>query len=202
MPPKQKKTKEEVLEAALKLVKEEGQDALTARRLAKELDVTAPVIFRHFSSMEELNKAVIEAVREEYNKYVQLGLSMNLPFKGYAMEMIRFATECPTYFELLFIKKRESASLSEYIGAEGNEEKVIKAAMDTFEIDAQKAEKLYHTLWIYVQGISSLIVCGACSFSKEEIGRMLGEACRGALISINSPEDERWRRIPTKGGDE
>ena len=60
MPPKVRITKENVVNTAMKLVKERGESALNARTIAAELDCSTQPIFSSFTSMEALKEAVIE----------------------------------------------------------------------------------------------------------------------------------------------
>lgn len=52
--------RDDVVDAALALVEEEGPDALTMRRLAAALDVTTTTIYWHVGGRDELVGAVIE----------------------------------------------------------------------------------------------------------------------------------------------
>lgn len=56
MPPKPKCTKEQIVKAALKLVSERGEKALTARELGKKLGSSSCPIFTALGSMDELVK--------------------------------------------------------------------------------------------------------------------------------------------------
>ncbi|MEV0544514.1 TetR/AcrR family transcriptional regulator [Nocardia salmonicida] len=47
-------TRESAIDSALKIVDEEGADALSIRRIAKELNVTPGSLYHHFSSKEEI----------------------------------------------------------------------------------------------------------------------------------------------------
>lgn len=64
MPPKPKFTKEEVVEAALRLISEKGTDALTARELGERLGSSARPIFTTFRNMEELMGEVRKAAMQ------------------------------------------------------------------------------------------------------------------------------------------
>ena len=61
MPPKVKVTKEEIINAALALVRENGTDAINARSIAASLACSTQPIFSNFATMEELQKDVILA---------------------------------------------------------------------------------------------------------------------------------------------
>lgn len=64
MPPKPKCTKEQIVKAALKLVSERGEKALTARELGKKLGSSSCPIFTALGSMDELVKEVEKKVCE------------------------------------------------------------------------------------------------------------------------------------------
>ena len=57
LPPKFKFTKEQILSATLELVRKEGLDAVTARKVAEALHASSKVIFGLFDSMEALQNA-------------------------------------------------------------------------------------------------------------------------------------------------
>ena len=58
MPPKFKFTKTQIVEAAFKLVRVKGWDALTTRSLADALGTSARPIYSYFKSMEELEEEI------------------------------------------------------------------------------------------------------------------------------------------------
>ena len=58
MPPKPKFTRDEIVSAALALVRERGESALTAREVGKALGVSSSPIFTMFMDMDELKAAV------------------------------------------------------------------------------------------------------------------------------------------------
>ena len=58
MPPKPKFTREEVVSAALDLVREKGADALTSRGLGEYLGCSSCPIFTLFADMNDLKKKV------------------------------------------------------------------------------------------------------------------------------------------------
>ena len=63
MPPKAKFTREEIVQAALGIVREDGIQALTARALGAKLGSSARPIFTIFQSMEEVQQEVFRANR-------------------------------------------------------------------------------------------------------------------------------------------
>ena len=199
MPPKPKFTKEELIQAALELARESGLEAVVARNLGKKLDTAPSTIFTHFNTVEDIRQAVIEAVRELYNGYVEEGLKMVPPMKGFAVQYIRFAMEESILYSILFMNKRDGLKYVDFIVDEGHYEKVITAAEENFGINREQAEFVYHNLWAYAHGIAVMSATGVCKFSLEEISQMLGMACRSFLIGMKMPRDERENVMPKVG---
>ena len=125
MPPKPKFTKEELIKVALDLTREGGIDSVVARNLGKKLNTAPSTIFTHFDSVEEIRKAVVEASRKLYNTYVEEGLRMVPPLKGFGVQYIRFAMEEPNLYSVLFMQKRDDYKYLDFIVDEGHYEKVI-----------------------------------------------------------------------------
>ena len=95
MPPKCKFTKEEIIEAALEMVKADGIEAVTARALGAKLGTSSKPVFGLFQNMDELLQQVIRAARDEYNKYIKIGLAQESAFKGVGLQYILFAKNEP-----------------------------------------------------------------------------------------------------------
>ena len=200
MPPKPKFTREELVQAALSLTREGGLELVVARNLGKKLNTAPSTIFTHFDSVEEIRQAVIDAARELYNGYVEEGLNMVPPMKGFGVQYIRFAMEEPNLYSALFMKKRNDFKYVDFIINEGHYERIIAAAEENFSLERKQAELLYHNMWAYAHGIAVMSATGVCNFSLEEIAQMLGVACRSFLIGMKLPRDERESTVPKAGG--
>ena len=200
MPPKPKFTKEELVQAALELTREGGLDQVVARTLGKKLNTSPSTIFTHFDSVEEIRQAVMDAARKLYNGYVEEGLNMVPPMKGFGVQYIRFAMEEPNLYSVLFMKKRDDFKYVDFIINEGHYERIIAAAEKDFMLNRKQAEFLYHNMWAYAHGLAVMSATGVCNFSLEEISHMLGMACRSFLIGMKVPRDEREATMPKAGG--
>ena len=200
MPPKPKFAKEELIQAALELTRESGLDMVVARNLGKKLNTAPSTIFTHFNSVEEIRQAVVDAAREIYNGYVEEGLKMVPPMKGFAVQYIRFAMEESNLYSVLFMNKREDFKYVDFIINEGHYENMITVAQDIFSLNRDQAELLYHNMWAYAHGIAVMCATSVCEISLEEISQMLGMACRSFLIGMRVSRDEREGIMPKEGG--
>ncbi|HBI59647.1 MAG TPA: TetR family transcriptional regulator, partial [Lachnospiraceae bacterium] len=103
MPPMAKFSREEIISAALEIVRERGIDAVTARELGARLNSSARPVFTVFENMEEVRKEVVKAAREVYRQYVEQGLAQELAFRGVGLAYIQFAIKEPKLFQLLYM---------------------------------------------------------------------------------------------------
>jgi len=89
MAPKNKFTKEEMIAAALRVVRTRGIDGLTAKTMAEELGTSTRPIFTGFGSIKEVKQAVYAAAVRVYDDYTNAGLAEEIPFLGVGTQYIR-----------------------------------------------------------------------------------------------------------------
>ena len=103
MAPRLKFTKEQMITAALDLVRREGTAALTARSLAEALGTSTQPVFTCFGSMDEAKREVKTAAQSLFREYIKNGLDSDIPFFGVGMQYIAFAKDEPQLYRLLFL---------------------------------------------------------------------------------------------------
>lgn len=186
MPPKAKFTKEEIIEAALNLVKTDGFEALTSRELGTRLGSSARPIFTVFKNMDEVQQAVIESAKALYKEYIRRGLGEEHPFKGVGTQYILFSVNEPKLFQLLFMTERpEIPDLAGVLPViEESYGEILLSIQDDYGIDERLAERLYHHLWIYTHGIATLCATRMCRFTGAEIDSMITEVCVSVLKNM------------------
>lgn len=188
MPPKAKFTRDEIIEAALRLVRTDGIDSLTARTLGAELGSSARPIFTVFQSMEEVQQAVIDAAKGLYLEYVEKGLAEELAFKGVGTQYILFAISEPKLFHLLFMKEREEVpDISGVLPMiDDSYERILASVRDGYGLNPVLAQRLYQHLWIYTHGIATLCATGMCRFTGQQISEMMTEVCGSLLKNMKA----------------
>lgn len=191
MPPKAKFTKQQIVEAALQIFRDEGIEKLTSRNLGKKLGSSACPIFTVFSSMEDVEAAMVESAKAIYKGYVEAGLAQELPFRGVGEQYIRFAANEPKLFQLLFMSETKEAAPLDCILPLLDEsyDKILRSLMISSSTDRQTAEKLYRHLWVYTHGIACLCATKTCRFSKQETQRMLTEVFQSLLKNTGTSHE-------------
>lgn len=188
MPPKAKFSREEIIDAAINIVREDGFDALTSRALGTKLGSSARPIFTVFQNMEEVQQEVIITAKQKYREYISKGLSQDLAFKGVGMEYILFSINEPKLFQLLFMT--EQSQIPDLTGVlpliDDSYEQILRSIQRGYGIDKSSAEILYRHLWIYTHGIATLCATNMCRFTDEEVSSMIRQVCISILKSIKA----------------
>lgn len=178
MAPKNKFTRDEMVGAALRVVRAKGIDGLTAKTLADELGTSTQPVFTAFGSMDAVRREVYAAAVRVYDGYTNTGLKEKIPFFGVGMQYVRFAREEPELYRLLFLTRTQEYSAIKSM--EHLRELVRPALVKIYHITAAEADIYFRDLWFVVHSLSTLIVTGDCSYSDGEIGQIL----TGMSISI------------------
>lgn len=180
MPPKCKFTKEEVIAAALALVREGGTEALTARALGKRLGSSSRPIFSLFESMSEVQSGVLAAADALFQSYLREDMAKGEypPYKASGMAYLRFAREERSLFRLLFMRDRTGERTPENFGVSAP---VIAALREATGLSEEDAMRFHLEIWLYVHGIAVTMVSAFSDWREEELSRLLTDGFRGFL---------------------
>ena len=169
MAPKNKFTREEVVQAALRVVQARGGDALTAKAVADELGVSTRPIFSYYDTMEALRADVRRAARSVWDTYLAAGLREAIPFLGFGMQYIRFARQEPWLYRLLFFVP-DSVAFASMTHAQA----IVRPTLqEIYRLSAPEADLYFRNLWLVVHGLASLIVTGSCPYGDDQIRTIL-----------------------------
>ncbi|MGT2846260.1 WHG domain-containing protein [Streptococcus massiliensis] len=177
MPPKNRFTKQEIIDTAFELVRKQGMEALTARALAENLQASSKVIFGLFENMQDLKDEVLQAVKKYYATYIEKALKQEQPFKQVGIQYIVFASTEPQLFRLLFMTAQPEISQLENALPLLDEqyEAILQSIIQSYSVEREQAKRLYLHLWIYTHGIATLYANQMGTFRQEEIEQMLLE---------------------------
>lgn len=173
MPPKAKFTKDEIVNAALDVVRKRGAGALTTRDIARELGVSTRPIFTYFNTMDEVRAAVRDAAEQRYLAYVDAGLAEEQPFRGFGKQYLRFAAEEPQLYRLLFFTRNAEGQNGAVTVMEHARDHAIGSVMKTYHVGEEAAAFYFRDMWIVVHGLATLIVSGCCPYTETEVAEIL-----------------------------
>ncbi len=178
MPPKVKITKEEIINAAVDIVRSSGAQTINARTIASVLNCSTQPVFSNFATMDELRLAVVEKAdilcQEYMRKEVESGKYPS--YKAIGMAYIRFAKEEKELFKLLYMRDRSDESISEGSELTDEMESIVHNNTGLSGADA----RLFHLeMWAYVHGIATMFATGFLDLDWELVSRMLTDSYQG-----------------------
>ena len=148
MAPRSKFTRQELIDASFKIVRERGSDALTAKAIADELHISTRPIFTCFGSMDEVRREVRAAAEALYDRYTAEGFRQRVPFFGFGMQYIRFAKEEPELYRLLFLSKAVDGE-NGAIEAMRHSQAIVRPSLEKiYRIRPEEADRYFRDLWL------------------------------------------------------
>lgn len=174
MPPVKKFKKEDILEVAKDLVKEEGFASINARSLARKLGSSVNPIFNNFGSMDELVKELYKAIYDIFKEYMAIDIDEEGAYKKMGLSYIRFAKDYPEFFKALFMQK--TALKAKDFLMDGVGETVVKAGTKVTHLSMEEQREFHVKVWIFTHGLATLIATGTISLSDEEVDGLLESA--------------------------
>lgn len=183
MPPKFKFEKEEIINTAINLVRQNGADYLTARNLGSALGSSAKPIFSLFGSMDEVKKEVFAAAYNLYESYLETDIKKGEvpPYKASGLAYIRFANEEKELFKLLFMRDRTGEDLSR---DQDRIKPIIEIIMENLKVDEETAVMLHLKLWVYVHGVATMCATRYLNWDTEFISTSISEVYNGLILNI------------------
>ena len=177
MPPKVKITKEDILNAALDLLRQGGETALCARSLAAALGSSTQPIFSNFATMEDLQTAVLEAAHKHYLGFLSREAeSGQYPkYKAFGMAYIRFGKEEKELFKFLFMRDRHGQDLSPTADFDAS----VEILMSTHKVSRETARLMHLEMWAFVHGIATMLATSFLELNPTLIGDMMSDVYQG-----------------------
>lgn len=177
MPRKFMFTREEVLAAALDLVREQGIAAVTARGLGEKLGSSSKPVFSLFDNMEDVLSAVMEAANELYQNYLKEDMACGKypPYKASGMAYIRFAKEEKELFKLLFMRDRSHENTDK---KEENKQ-LLELIQQNLGINEEEAYLFHLEMWIYVHGMATMLATSYLELDEAFISKVLTDGYEG-----------------------
>ena len=170
--------REEILEAARKLVQEHGFEGLAMRALGREVGVTAPTLYDYFPSKEAVVKALflqgIALLHEAFDKAEVTAAPgaerLQAMFNAYR----EFGVSHPDLYQLMFGRidpsfKPDDEAIERAGTIPERAYRVVQDAMDLGEIRRGDPGQVCNTMWVLAHGHVMLEINGFCD-AKPQMG--------------------------------
>lgn len=157
-------TRRKILDAALDMIKCEGCDALSMRKLAEHIEYTAPAIYEYFESKEALYTelarkghlkltALVKQAKETHTKATEQMEAMWLAYWDFAVtykELYQLMFAVGTGCSPVENRIAESLAFPEMVS------EVIRALYAPREVSDEVVQKKYYTYWAIIHGLIAI----------------------------------------------
>ncbi|MGI6348997.1 MAG: TetR/AcrR family transcriptional regulator [Eubacteriaceae bacterium] len=182
MPPKTKITKEDILNIAFEIVRQNGIDSLNARNIAKALHCSTQPVFSHYENMSALRAEVYAMASKYHTDYFDRVSPDENIFLNVSVAYVDFALEEPHLFRFLFMSDSfRTGAIDEFMEGDCNKH-ISQHIPDYIDKSSPAASATFTDMWLYAHGIATMLVMNQINITKEEVQLMLTRMCH-ALIN-------------------
>lgn len=179
MPPKIKVTKQDIIKAAMNIIRENGEQNLNARAVAAKLKCSTQPVFSNYDSMEQLKSDVISAAYALFGEYTKREIaSGKYPiYKASGIAYIRFAGEEKELFKLLYMCERSRKNQC----ADETWNTTIDMVQKTTGLNREKAELFHLEMWVVVHGIATMVATSYLDWNFDLISQVMTDTFMGIM---------------------
>ncbi len=188
MPPKTRIKEEMIIDAAIEVVRQRGFENINARTVSGQLHCSTQPVMYHFSTIDNLKKAVYRQVDKLHTEYLMNTPPGQDPVLGIGLNYIRFAVEEPQLFRFLFQSGyAEESNLLEMVDSE-ELVPVLAAMQEGAGLNALKTRNVFITIAMFVHGYASIIANNHLEFDEKLIEEHLIRTWNGAVLAAAKEE--------------
>lgn len=190
--------REKILGCACDLYLSEGLDGFSMRKLAKHVGVTAPALYRHFESREQVLADLVREAHREFASSLYRALEGRTPEERFfraGEAYLDFALKHPRWYELLFLSPEHMgmAELPDDIEAMGcglHQFWVdrVRECMDAGILREGDPIQVSLTMWGHAHGLLSLYHHGHFQLGAEEFRVQFKVSSRVMMQGIATEE--------------
>lgn len=149
-------TKENIIEASIKCIKEMGYSNLSVRNVSKILNCSIQPIFYNFATMDSLKTETLKRISEDYSLKIKeyIKTSSNPPYKASGLFYIKYAIEEPELFKALFMRD----SSVDYLDQSELFDSMADVVNKTTDFSLEEARKIHFAMWTVVHGMAVMCV--------------------------------------------
>lgn len=174
--PKQKITKDMVVDAAFELARSGGVNHVLVKNIAGRLGCSVQPIYTYCKNMEGLHQDVYARTRSFVKDYIAAHIDKKDFFRSTGYAYIRLAREEPHIFQMFVLHKRYNIhSLNDMYQSEASPEMAQLIAED-LGIDRERAQRLHMNMLIYTIGIGTILATAEPGIPAEDVTAQLDHA--------------------------
>jgi AcrR family transcriptional regulator len=186
-------TKANILEASLEIVKEDGWQALSMRKIADKIEYTAPIIYEYFANKEGIlleltrkgNGILLQDLKDACSKFENAAGQLEAMWIAYW----DFAFKHTQLYQLMFGVDMSCCELTKSLPEAEAARKLlwskISELMDTEHPAEEIVCRKYYTFWSIIHGLISINLTRRGTANDEMNQHILKDAIHGIIKTIN-----------------
>lgn len=186
--PKQRITKEMVIDAAFEIARNDGMEHVLLKNIAGKIGCSVQPIYSYCRNMDGLRQDVIEKVNCFINEYVHAHIDKNDLFRSTGRSYIQLAKDEPNLFKIFILHTRNGiSSLDDLYNSETNND-IAEFIADKLNISVSQAKQLHLNMLIYTIGIGTIFSVTTPGIPADEIYKQQESAYEAFLnYALSSP---------------
>ena len=181
MPRKAFFSKQEIIDKALVILRQQGPEAISARSLCKALGCSVSPLFTVYKNMDELFSDLHAAAEKLFENYMADVIDYQPAFKEFGMRLVKFSREEPQLFHYLFLDKN-----SESIVADRKARECLQNIEGEYDLSEEQGLELYFQMWVFACGLSALCNKNPQKYSDSDISYLLSLQFSSVLTFLKS----------------
>ena len=190
--------RDRILVCACDLYLSDGLDGFSMRKLAKEVGVTAPAIYRHYDGREAVLADVLREAHRTFSRYLYEALGAPSPlerFMAAGERYLRFVMEHPRWYQMMH-------TAPEHMGMEAIPEDIeglqqatrqfwldrVRECMDAGILREGDPEEASMTMWAHAHGLVQLYQQGCIPVGEDEFFQLFSASGRRLMAGVATPE--------------
>lgn len=167
--PKQKITKEMVVDAAFEIARSDGLEQVMVKNIAEKLNCSVQPIYSYCTNMDGLRQDVVERTNAFIQKYVAEHVDKTDMFRSMGHTFVRLAGEEPHIFKMFILQQRNNVSSLDDLYKTSTDPHVAGFIAKSLNISVEKARQLHLNMLIYTIGIGTIFCMTKPGISTDEI---------------------------------
>ncbi len=174
--PKQRITKEMILNAAFKIAKENGYEQVVVNNIAAEIGCSVQPVYSYFNNMETLKQSVADAAMQYYIRFIYSRVGGDRILESMARANVAFAKYETNLFRLLFLQKLNGLNSFNDIYEWMGDKQATAQLAEKLSLPEEKIKEVYIMLIVFTHGVATMIATGGADISDEESAAILQKA--------------------------
>ena len=187
MPAVRKASREQIIDAAVAILRDEGFSAINARSVAKKLGCSTQPIYFSFKNMDELKAALTERAIELHTQRVRDSLRAHegsaSRYSSYGMGFVKFAAEEKQLFRWLYLEGKQ-------LGPYQNDvllPEIIAVIVEEFGYSEEVARRFHQDMTYFTYGLAILANTDHLHLTETELREAFRREFRALTAIYGKP---------------